>query len=186
MKVLDAEFNNKPEQKQVAEEKVERSEISIDDFDKVKLAIGKVVESVNVEGSTKLLKNTVLINGKTRTIVSGIAQYYKPEDIVGKQVVVVENLKPIKLKGILSEGMILCAVDEKTNKLSLVSPICEMPDGSVVISLSWREKEIWKGKWVKGEEMEMEWKGNGEIRERTDQKRHQKEVRSDRCCQDRV
>ena len=139
LKVLDNPKNE--QEKQVKKENVkedkkmdnnEVSQITIDDFFKVKLVVGKILKSENVEGSVKLLKNTVLINGVEKTIVSGIAQYYKPEDIIGKQVVVVENLKPIKLKGILSEGMILCASNDKTNELCLVSPLDVMPDGSVV------------------------------------------------------
>lgn len=135
LQVLDAEANNKKvevKKEKVVDEKNNSNEITIDDFCKVKLVVGEVVESERVEGSTKLLKNTVVINGVKRTIVSGIAQFYAPEDIIGKQVVVVENLKPIKLKGILSEGMILCASNDKENKLSLVSPLDKMPDGSEV------------------------------------------------------
>ena len=88
--------------------------------------------SEKVEGSDKLLKNTVEIEGEPRTIVSGIAKYYTPDQIIGKQVVVVTNLKPIKLRGILSSGMILCAEDEKTKKVCLVSPSEIMPNGSTV------------------------------------------------------
>ncbi|MBQ4558507.1 MAG: methionine--tRNA ligase [Clostridia bacterium] len=112
------------------EEKVEEELITIDEFDKVKLAVGTIVNSEKVEKADKLLKNTVLINGVERTIVSGIAKHYSPEDVIGKQVVVVTNLKPVKLRGILSEGMILCAVDGE--ELSLVSPIKNMKDGSQV------------------------------------------------------
>jgi len=112
------------------EEKVEEELITIDEFDKVKLAVGTIVNSEKVEKADKLLKNTVLINGVERTIVSGIAKHYNPEDVIGKQVVVVTNLKPVKLRGILSEGMILCAVDGE--ELSLVSPIKNMKDGSQV------------------------------------------------------
>ena len=106
--------------------------ISIDDFFKVQLKVGTIVASEKVEGSDKLLKNTVEIEGEPRTIVSGIAKYYTPEQSVGRQVVVVTNLKPIKLRGILSSGMILCAEDEKTKKVCLVSPSEVMPNGSTV------------------------------------------------------
>lgn len=128
---IEKKQDSKKEEKKV-EIMQEIKEITIDDFCKVNLVVGKIVNSEKVEGSDKLLKNTVLMGGKERIIVSGIAKYYKPEDIIGKEVVVVENLKPIKLKGILSEGMILCAVDEKTNKLCFVSPATSMPDGSKV------------------------------------------------------
>ena len=116
-----------------AEEKVEENkEITIDDFCKVELKVGTVVNSEKVEGSDKLLKNTVEIDGEPRIIVSGIAKFYEPRDIIGRQVVVVTNLKPIKLKGILSSGMILCAEDEKTKRVCLISPSEVMPNGSSV------------------------------------------------------
>ncbi len=120
-----------PKKEEVVEAK-EIEAIDIDYFDKVKLEVGTIVNSERIEKADKLLKNTVRINGVEKTIVSGIAKYYAPEDIIGKQVVVVTNLKPVKLRGILSEGMILCAVDEKTNDLTLVSPNKAMPDGTIV------------------------------------------------------
>ena len=130
---LNLEAEVKKDEPKMAEEKIEEvEEIDIDYFDKVKLEVGTVVNSERVEKADKLLKNTIRINGVEKTIVSGIAKYYAPEDIIGKQVVVVTNLKPVKLRGILSEGMVLCAVDEKTNDLTLVSPTKEMPDGTIV------------------------------------------------------
>ena len=114
-------------------EKVEsKPTIEFADFEKVELKVGTIVDSVKVEGSDKLLKNTVKLGSETRTIVSGIAKTYKPEDIIGKQVVVVTNLAPRKLKGILSEGMILCAYDDETKDLALVSPISNFKDGCEV------------------------------------------------------
>ena len=95
--------------------------ITFDDFLKVKLATGKIVNSEKVEGADKLLKNTVEMGNETRTIVSGIAEYYKPEEIIGKTVIVVTNLAPRKLRGIESQGMLLCAVDEENNTLSLLT-----------------------------------------------------------------
>jgi len=122
----------KKEEKKVEEKAEGKDEyISIEDFDKVKIKVGKVLNSEKVEGSDKLLKNTVKIGDETRTIVSGIAKFYGPSDIIGKSVLVVTNLKPIKLRGILSEGMILCAVSGK-DKLSLVAPYLDMEDGSEV------------------------------------------------------
>ena len=106
--------------------------IEFGDFEKVELKVGTIVDSVKVDGSDKLLKNTVKLGAETRTIVSGIAKTYKPEDIIGKQVVVVTNLAPRKLKGIVSEGMILCAYDEKTQNLALISPISTFKDGCEV------------------------------------------------------
>ena len=87
--------------------------ISIDEFDKVALKVGKVLECQRVKGADKLLVSQIQIGKEVRQIVSGIAKYYAPEEFVGKQVVVVTNLKPVKLRGVLSQGMILCATDEK-------------------------------------------------------------------------
>lgn len=95
--------------------------VSIDDFFKTKLVTGKIINSEKVEGADKLLKNTVEIGGELRTICSGIAKYYKPEEIIGKTVVVVSNLPPRKLRGIESQGMLLCAVDEELDSLSLIT-----------------------------------------------------------------
>lgn len=104
--------------------------ITIDDFCKIKLRVGKVLECEKVENADKLLKSRIKIGDEIRTIVSGIAQFYKPEEMVGKSVVVVANLKPAKLRGIMSEGMILCAQDE--NGLKIVNPEGEILDGSEV------------------------------------------------------
>ncbi len=110
--------------KDVKTEKVENvveiSEIGIEDFAKVQLKVGQIVTAERVEKADKLLKFSVQIGEETRTIVSGIAKYYTPEEMVGKQVVVVSNLKPAKLRGIESQGMLLCAVDG--DNIVLVSP----------------------------------------------------------------
>ena len=105
------------------------AEIGIDDFAKVRLQVGEIVASERVKKSEKLLKNTVRVGEQTRTVVSGIAKFYSPEEMVGKKVVLVTNLKPAKLCGILSEGMILCAEDAE-GKLSLLSPEKDMASGS--------------------------------------------------------
>ena len=107
------------------------SEITLDDFAKVRLQVGEVVACERVEKSDKLLHETVKIGGETRSIVSGIAKFYTPEEMVGKRVVVVTNLKPVKLRGVLSEGMILCAEDADGN-LSLVTPEKAMQSGGSV------------------------------------------------------
>lgn len=107
-----------PKNSEKNEQKIE--EITIDDFARVQLRVGKVLKCEKVEGSDKLLKSTVLCD-RERTIVSGIAKWYTPQEMVGRQVVVVTNLRPVKLRGVLSEGMILCAEDE-TGTLALVSP----------------------------------------------------------------
>ena len=96
------------------------AEITIDDFSKIELRIGEVIACERVEKSDKLLHETVRVGDEVRSVVSGIAQYYTPEEMVGKRVVLVANLKPVKLRGVLSEGMILCAEDE--NGLSVISP----------------------------------------------------------------
>lgn len=113
---------SKTEEKKVDDDKANTvSFINFDDFVKVKLLTGKIINSEKVEGADKLLKNTVEIGNETRTIVSGIAKYYKPEEIIGKTVVVVSNLAPRKLRGIESQGMLLCAVDDDNDLLSLVT-----------------------------------------------------------------
>ena len=105
------------------------AEISIDDFAKVRMQIAKVVACEKVAKSEKLLKSTVQIGQETRTVVSGIAKYYAPEDMVGRKVVMITNLKPAKLCGIVSEGMILCAENEK-GELRLLAPEKDIEDGS--------------------------------------------------------
>lgn len=106
--------------------------ITIDDFFKVEIKVGTILESEKVENSDKLLKNKVEIGGEVRTIVSGVAKDFAPSDLIGEQVLVVTNLKPIKLKGIESNGMILFAQDKETNKLVLVSPKTIIQTGSEV------------------------------------------------------
>ncbi len=106
-------------------------EITIDDFSKIQLVTGEVIASENVKGSKKLLKNTVKLGEETRTILSGIAKFYTPEEMVGKKVVVVANLAPRKMMGEVSHGMILCAEDSRGN-LSLVTDDKEFPSGAGV------------------------------------------------------
>ena len=104
--------------------------ITFDDFLKVELRVGEVIASCKVEKSNKLLNNTVKIGDETRTILSGIAKYYTPEEMVGKRVVVVTNLAPRKMCGIESCGMILCA--SEGDKLCLVSPESVIDSGAEV------------------------------------------------------
>jgi len=119
----------KPAKTQENEQKFE--EITIDDFAKVQLKVGVVLTAEKVEKADKLLKLTVDTGSEKRTVVSGIAKHYTPEEMVGKRVVVVANLKPVKLRGILSEGMILCAEDENGN-FSLVTTLSEVGAGAGV------------------------------------------------------
>ncbi len=119
----------KPVETPVEKETVEQ--ISIDDFAKVKLGIGLVVACEKVEKSKKLLKLTVKLGEETRTVVSGIALAYAPEDLIGKKLVMVTNLKPAKLCGIMSEGMILCA-ENAEGKLAFLTPEKDIEDGSQI------------------------------------------------------
>ncbi len=109
-----------------------KPQIVFDDFEKVELKVGTILNSEKVEKSDKLLKNTIRIGNETRTIVSGIAEHYKPEDIIGKQVVVVTNLAPRKIRGIESNGMVLCAFNDETKTLKIISPEKEVEDGITV------------------------------------------------------
>ena len=113
-----------------AENTVKFEEISIDDFAKCQFLVGTVLTAEKVERADKLLKMTIDDGTKVRTVVSGIAKFYSAEDMVGKQVVLVANLKPAKLRGIVSEGMILCAGTD--SDLSIVAPIKKMPAGTEV------------------------------------------------------
>lgn len=103
-------------------------QISIDDFFKTDLRVAEILTAENVKKSKKLIKMTVSLGTETRTVVSGIAQYYKPEDLVGKHVIFVANLKPAKLMGIESQGMVLAASKDG----ELVVPFVDMPAGSRV------------------------------------------------------
>jgi methionyl-tRNA synthetase len=107
-----------------------KPEITIEDFEKIDLRVAKVLECEPVKKAKKLLKLKLEFGTETRQVISGIAQYYKPEDLVGKYVVIVANLKPVKLRGELSEGMIISASDDK-DKLFVVNP-GDLPTGSIV------------------------------------------------------
>jgi methionyl-tRNA synthetase len=115
--------NPKPQEESVPQ-------ITIDDFAKVQMKVGKVIACEAVKKS-KLLHETVKVGDKTLSILSGIAKHYTPEEMVGKKVIVVTNLPPREMKGILSEGMIVCA-EAPDGTLSLVSPEKDIPDGSTL------------------------------------------------------
>jgi len=108
-----------------------KPEIVFDDFAKIDLKVGTIVSAEKVEKADKLLKLQVDLGFETRTIVSGIALHFKPEDIVGKQVTVVVNLAPRKMRGIESQGMILMAEDAN-GKLHFVNPEDKINPGSGV------------------------------------------------------
>lgn len=108
-----------------------KEEITIEDFEKIDLRVVKVLECEPVKKAKKLLKLKVDLNGEERQVISGIAMHYKPEELVGKYVVLVANLKPVTLRGELSQGMILAAATDDDSVLKLVNP-GELPTGSVV------------------------------------------------------
>ena len=108
-----------------------KPEITFEDFEKMQFQVGEIISCEAVKKSKKLLCSQVKIGSQVRQIVSGIKAHYTPEEMVGKKVMVLTNLKPAKLAGVLSEGMILCAEDEEGN-LSLVTPEKEMPAGAEI------------------------------------------------------
>ena len=129
----------KPEKKAKKEEKVEiptldavvKEEITIDEFGRMQLQMGEIISCEEVAKSKKLLCSQVKVQGRTLQIVSGIKHYYTPEQMVGKKVVVITNLKPTKLAGVLSEGMLLCAEDFEGN-LALLTAEKDMPAGAMI------------------------------------------------------
>ncbi|MBQ3225940.1 MAG: methionine--tRNA ligase [Clostridia bacterium] len=129
MEEIEAEIAAKQEPAK-KEEEPEENFIGIEDFAKVELKVGLVLESKPVEGAEKLLVSQIKIGDETRQIVSGIAKYYDPSELVGKKVVVVTNLKPVKLRGVLSEGMILAASDKK--ELTVLTVDKDIPDGTKI------------------------------------------------------
>ena len=121
-----------PEPKPNAEKAQDDVLITIDDFARVRLRAARVTAAEKVEGADKLLKLSLSLGAgePERTVVSGIAKFYTPEEMVGKQVVVVANLRPAKLRGIRSEGMILCASDAQDKTLKLVTVEPGVEDGA--------------------------------------------------------
>ena len=129
-----AEEKKPAKKEEKKEEKLPEGVISIDDFAKVQLRVARILTAEKVEGSDKLLKLSVKLGEgePLRTVVSGIAKFYTPEAIEGRQVVLVSNLKPAKLKGIKSEGMILCASDAEDKVLKLCTVEPGMEDGAYI------------------------------------------------------
>ena len=131
-------FGKAPEEKAADEEKKDdgidieaKPEITIDDFGKLQFQVGEIIACEAVKKSKKLLCSQVKVGSRVRQIVSGIKSHYTPEEMVGKKVMVITNLKPAKLAGILSEGMILCAEDADGN-LALMTPEKDMPAGAEI------------------------------------------------------
>ena len=131
-------------QKQIAEAKAEsgeaeeevidieaKPEITFDDFIKMQFQVGEIISCEEVKKSKKLLCSQVKVGSEVKQIVSGIKQYYSAEEMVGKKVMVLVNLKPAKLAGVLSEGMLLCAEDAQGN-LALMAPEKNMPAGAEI------------------------------------------------------
>ena len=108
-----------------------KPEIEYQDFDKLQFCVGQIIKCEEVPKSKKLLCSQVKIGNTVKQIVSGIKQYYKPEEMVGKKVMVLVNLKSATLAGVVSEGMLLCAEDKDGN-LALVSPEKDMPSGATI------------------------------------------------------
>ncbi|MCM1084194.1 MAG: methionine--tRNA ligase [Clostridium sp.] len=108
-----------------------KEEITIEEFDRMQLQMGEIISCEEVQKSKKLLCSQVQVNGRVLQIVSGIKNYYTPEEMVGKKVVVITNLKPTKLAGVESEGMLLCAEDFEGN-LALLTAEKDMPAGAMI------------------------------------------------------
>jgi len=112
--------------------------ISFEDFKKIDLRVAKVIEAENVEGSEKLLKLKINLGPSTssgqniRQIVAGIAQFYKPGDLIGKEIVVVANLEPKVLRGLESQGMLLAAEDEEQKEPVLLALDKKVPPGTKI------------------------------------------------------
>ncbi len=130
MEELEKMFGAKDEKVEEIEWK-QKEEIGIDDFANMDLRVGRVLSCEKHPKADKLLVSQIKIGNQTRQIVSGIANFYKPEEMIGKNVVVVVNLKPVKLRGVLSEGMVLCASTPDDGKLVAVSAD-GVPDGCEV------------------------------------------------------
>lgn len=119
------EVKTEKQNEKQAEKQDESGFISIDDFAKMDLRVAKVLEAEKVEGADKLLKLKLEMGSEIRQVVSGIAKQYSPEELIGKYVIMIANLKPVKLRGIESQGMILAASDDKQLVLATVDKVIE-------------------------------------------------------------
>ena len=111
-------------------EEKEVEQIGIEDFTKVELKVGTILSAEKHPKADRLLVEQIDLGNETRQIVSGIAANYKPEEVVGKKVIVVTNLKPVKLRGVESQGMILCASNDQD--LDIVTILKDLPNGTKV------------------------------------------------------
>ncbi|MBQ6537883.1 MAG: methionine--tRNA ligase subunit beta, partial [Eubacterium sp.] len=133
-KVVAKENASEPAQGGVPEDVIDieaKPEISFDDFGKMQFQVGKIIACEEVKNSKKLLCSQVQVGSEVRQIVSGIKKWYSPEEMVGKRVMVLANLKPAKLAGVLSEGMLLCAEDADGNVV-LMTPEKDVPAGAEI------------------------------------------------------
>ncbi len=133
-KVVAKENASEPAQGGVPEDVIDieaKPEISFDDFGKMQFQVGKIIACEEVKNSKKLLCSQVQVGSEVRQIVSGIKKWYSPEEMVGKSVMVLVNLKPAKLAGVLSEGMLLCAEDADGNVV-LMTPEKDVPAGAEI------------------------------------------------------
>jgi methionyl-tRNA synthetase len=128
-KIASQQATKEVKKEEMKKEDTKKELISIDDFAKVELKVGEILESKQHENADKLLVSKIKIGDEIRQIVSGIAKYYNPKDLIGRKVVVVTNLKPVKIRGVESNGMVLCAADGE--KLEIVE-IKEATSGSTV------------------------------------------------------
>ena len=110
-----------------------KAEVRIEDFSKLDLRVARVLECEKVEGSDKLLKFKLDLGRETRQVVSGIAKYYEPQKLVGKQVIMIANLKPVKIRGVESQGMILSACDDANNQLKVSTVEGDIANGAEVL-----------------------------------------------------
>ena len=125
-KLVEKRLGVKKEEKE--EESQSKAQIKIDDFDKLDLVVGKILEVNDHPDADRLLVFKVDIGSETRTIVSSIKEFYKKEELVGKNIAVIKNLKPVKMRGILSEGMLLAAGDDAV----LLTTIKDCKPGTVI------------------------------------------------------
>lgn len=133
IKYLEVDSVKGTEQKKAAEEEHNhKPNINFDDFEKLEIKVGKILSAEKVENADKLLKFSVKLGAETRTIVSGVAMHYAPEYMVGKEVLVVTNLAPRKIRGIESAGMILYAYTDGDKEFCFVCPEKEISDGALV------------------------------------------------------
>jgi len=123
-------IENKPNEVDVPQATAEGEFISIEDFARIDLRLAEILSAEKVEKADKLLKLEVAVGEERRTVVAGIAKHYAPEDLVGRNIVIVANLKPTNLRGILSEGMILAASEGDSLGIVTVDQGKEVPAGA--------------------------------------------------------